>query len=153
MSCCQTQVDGFLRWAHHIHLAAQDYFEDIEPSGLGPRVVFCIEYLLGQEARLAHQFNQGLKTTPEAILHSFVEIKSLPALDSTLLFESLGDRPTTDQISSAVFGYRDAVIALFKEAALLAADKKAQALFSQIVSVEESERNHLASALMQLGDL
>lgn len=153
MSCCQTQLSSYLQFGRHLHESAHDFFEEIAESSIGPRQDFLIEYLLKQEAHLDEVLKGFLKSTPAGVLNSWVDLKPKLDVADWLPAFAEGETPTTDGLSAYVFHYRDAWIDHLASAESVASDAKARELLGSLHRLEVNERNHLASALMQMDDL
>jgi hypothetical protein len=153
MSCCQTQVRPILKFAHGIHSGLIERLEELLEEGLLPRAQFVAEYLLNQEQRLEEAVNQGLKFGASGTLDAFVDAKLTLDVESVLEISRIPESPTVDDLTGAVFTVRDTLIDIFKESARCASDRRVKDLFLGLWRLEEGERNHIASAVMQLNEM
>jgi hypothetical protein len=138
---------------HALHVAVLDRYEILEEEALPPRQALLLDYLLKQERILNETVQRSLKQEGEGVLKAFVDTKMSLDSDKVLEEARLPEHPSTDDLSRAAFLTRDAIIAALKESARCASERKVKELFLSLWKLEESERNHIAMALMQLDDL
>lgn len=151
-SCCK-QVREFIDFGRQLHAAVGAVYDDLNEHAELSRVKMLLDFLIRHERHLEETLSRFEKETRNGILEAWLEYS--PELDVEAVVRScaLPPKPSTDEILRAALTFDDALVRLYREVAAKASDHRTQAVFRDLLHLEEREQIQVARAAMSLQDM
>lgn len=151
-SCCK-QVREFIDFGKHLHGAARALYDDLKEHAELTRVKMLLDFLIRHERHMEETLSRFEKETRSGILEAWLEYSPELDVDAVISACTLPAHPLTDDILHAALTFDDALVALYREVAEKANDRKTKAFFRDLLNLEEREQIQIARAAMSLQDM
>ena len=151
-SCCK-QVRDFVDFGKHLHAEVRKLYEKLGEKAELERVKMLLDYLGRHEQHMEQTLARYEAGAHGIILDGWLEYAPNLDVDAVMQACQLPEEPGTDGIFQAAMTFDDALVNLYREIAAKAVNQNTQALFQDLLHLEQQEKIQVARAVMSLNDM